>query len=124
VGLITRQAEFKECDVKTSSFSVTSPGQHSPAENQHVFYSMFGALQQDQHGSNGHTPPKESPVLGTPREHPSALHPSRGVWPGARCLIRFMQTTWALELELSCRWRFPPPSSHCVLGMEQLQESG
>lgn len=90
VGLITRQAEFKECDVKTFSFSMTCPGQHNPAETQHVLYSMFSAFQQDQHDSNGHAPPKEPRALGTPREHCSALRPSRGIWPGARCLICFI----------------------------------
>lgn len=93
VGLITRQAEFKECDVKTFSFSVTCPGQHNPAENQHVLYSMFGALQQEQRDSNGHGPPKESHVSGTPHEHHSVLHPGRGIWPGAHCLICFIQKT-------------------------------
>lgn len=59
MGLITQQAELKECNVTTFTSSMTCPGQENPAERQRVSHGTLSATQLDD--SNGHPPQGLSP---------------------------------------------------------------
>lgn len=57
VGLITRQAEFKECDVTTFTCSTAHPGQQNPAEHPCVLLSA------SQHAPQASITPEHHPVF-------------------------------------------------------------
>lgn len=110
MGLITRQAEFKECDVTTCTCSTAHPGQQNPAQHLHVLLST------SQHAPQASITPEHHPVFTLCRQ--------QGHHDGAEVQVEVCSflLLHVPSLQVAGGWIdgvYPPCSSfqHCVPGI-------